>query len=414
MKVIQVNDTYSLIGGSEKTLRKCSEQLVKLGHDVTIAHGEHLDSHQPDGPWRVAPIPALGTCTPLGDQSTCRNELAALIHMERPDIVHVRNFGGFGTLEHLAPLSPVVRTVHTIWGYCPNGMKCDGRQGGLCRKQFGWHCLLGHSPDACGLRQDGTAIPPVEWFTRLIACRMAVRADSSLSGIIVTSEYMKSELSRSGVPNDKITIIAPPIEITNRDENCRPPIGRRVLFVGRIVLWKGVRRLLEVLTHLPSDVNLDVAGDGPERPAMERYALDLGIADRVVFHGWVDHEQIGALYDTCAAVAFPTVAPEAFGNVGPEAMVHGRPVVAFDVGGIREWLVDGENGFVVPPGDITGFAEKLRVLLDDPNRAFEMGMAGRERTKRLFSAEEHARKTVEFYEECIERWKSSRRGGVRR
>lgn len=409
MKIIQVNDTYSLIGGSEKTLRKCSEQLVGLGHGVIIAHGQEAEGGGRDAPWRDVCIPSLQTCTPLGDQSTCFNALRDLIQTEKPDIVHVRNFNGFRTTERLMRLAPVVRTVHTVWGYCPNGMKFDPGQGGLCRTRFGAHCLLRYGPEGCSINQDGQSIAPVEWFTRALACRMAARADSRLAGILVTSEYMRSELSACGVPRENIKIIAPPIVITATDDDCRPPTGRSILFVGRVVAWKGLRVLLDAAAMLPGDVELHVAGDGAHRQEMQEHAKRLGIEERLTFHGWVPHEELGELYRRCSAVAFPTVAPEPFGNVGPEAMVHGRPVVAFDVGGVREWLVDGENGFVVPPGDIAGFAEKLRVLLDDPDRAFKMGMAGRERTKRLFSAEEHARKTVEFYEDCIERWKAGNR-----
>lgn len=99
MKIIQVNDTFSFTGGSEKTLRKCSEQLAALGHDVIIAHGEDLKQEEPAMPWREVYLPELSTCTPLGDQFTCRNELAALISRERPNVVHARSFGGFGNLE---------------------------------------------------------------------------------------------------------------------------------------------------------------------------------------------------------------------------------------------------------------------------------------------------------------------------
>ncbi len=411
MKIIQVNDTCSLIGGSEKTLRKCSLYLAKSGHEVIIAHGEGPENELPETPWRQVCIPALRTCTALGSQKACLAGLSELVQTENPQVLHFRNFSGFRTTERLASQVPVVRTVHTIWGYCPNGMKyIVGRQQS-CSRTFGWHCLREYGLNGCAMLHDGTPLARSEWFARLMGCRLAVRSDSRLAGIIVTSGYMRSELTRAGVPGDKIAIIAPPIEINNTDGDCHPPTGRDILFVGRLVLWKGLRALLDVLALLPPDIHLHVAGDGPDRTATEEYAEDLGLTDRTRFHGWVDHEDLGVLYDQCGAVAFPTVAPEAFGNVGPEAMVRGRPVVAFDVGGVHEWLVDGENGYLVPPGDTNAFAQKLQMLLDDPEKAFEMGMAGRERTRRLFSAEEHARQTVAFYEECIERWRLSHCGG---
>ena len=413
MKILQINDKYSLVGGSEKTLRVCSEQLARLGHEVLVVHGEDEAVDEPDTPWRQYSVPSLRTCTPLGEYTNCLRSLMELIHNERPDIIHVRNFSGFRCNEQLAKSVPVVRTVHTIWGYCPNGMKYLARTGGICEKKFGYHCLLGIGARGCGIYEDGRPIPAIEWGTRLMACCMAARTDALLSGIIVTSDYMRQEIARCGVSKDLIGIVAPPVEIRTRAETLEPPSEKRLLYVGRIIVLKGLDLLLDAVRLLPEGVHLDVVGDGPSCQLSKAYAEKLGVRDRVTFHGWVDYDHLGDLYSKSCAVAFPSIAAEAFGNVGPEAMVHGRPVVAFDVGGIREWLVDGENGFVVPPGDTVAFAQKLRILLDDPNRAFEMGMAGRERTKRLFSAEEHARKTVEFYEECIERWKSSHRGGIR-
>jgi len=81
-----------------------------------------------------------------------------------------------------------------------------------------------------------------------------------------------------------------------------------------------------------------------------------------------------------------SVWPEPFGMVGPEAMRYGLPVVGFDAGGIKEWLIDGENGFLVPWMDTSGFAVRIEELLRNKELGRQLGRNGRERVNSVYSA----------------------------
>jgi glycosyltransferase involved in cell wall biosynthesis len=148
-------------------------------------------------------------------------------------------------------------------------------------------------------------------------------------------------------------------------EEASPP---EVLYAGRLSPEKGVEELVEATSGL----NLVVAGDGPLRARVPG-AL-----------GFVPHDELHRLYARAAVVACPS-RREGFGVACLEAMAHGRPVVATDVGGLRDLVVDGETGLVVPPRDPEALRSALERLLADRELRRRLGRAGRRRARERFS-----------------------------
>jgi len=97
-----------------------------------------------------------------------------------------------------------------------------------------------------------------------------------------------------------------------------------------------------------------------------------------------------------------SVWPEPFGMVGPEAMRFGLPVVGFDAGGIREWLIDGENGFLVPWKDISRYAARIEQLLQDKRLAQQLGECGRERVTAVYSASAQVSRLENIFQKVLE------------
>ncbi len=133
-----------------------------------------------------------------------------------------------------------------------------------------------------------------------------------------------------------------------------PPGEPLVLFLGRITPQKGLGYLIRAMAKIETRCRLVVASDGYELPRMRALTAKLRLEDRVSFLGAVDYAAVVDLYTRARVIAVPSVWPEPFGLVGPEAMSYGVPVVAFRVGGIPEWLRDGETGFLVEPKDVSG------------------------------------------------------------
>lgn len=156
-------------------------------------------------------------------------------------------------------------------------------------------------------------------------------------------------------------------------------------FAGRLVRGKGLDVLLEAIARVRSTlrVYLDVAGDGPERSAMETSAARMGIADRVQFHGWVS--DIGAFWSACHLAVVPSRDGESFGMVAVEAMAAGLPVLAARSGGLAEVVVDGETGALFESGDSAALAQLIEVYAKDPLLREQQGMHARDRVRSQFN-----------------------------
>jgi glycosyltransferase involved in cell wall biosynthesis len=157
-----------------------------------------------------------------------------------------------------------------------------------------------------------------------------------------------------------------------------------VLYAGRLSAEKGVLELVEAARGL----TLRVAGDGPLRARVPG-AL-----------GFVPHDELDRLYDRAAVVVCPS-RREGFGVTCLEAMAHGRPVVATGVGGLRDLVIDGETGVVVPARDPAALRAALERLLGDPQLRLRLGEAGRERARAHFSWEKVTHSTVQTYAEAV-------------
>jgi glycosyltransferase involved in cell wall biosynthesis len=159
--------------------------------------------------------------------------------------------------------------------------------------------------------------------------------------------------------------------------------GRAIAVVpARLDVQKGHEDLLEAAQHLP-DVRLLCVGEGDLRTALEDRARILGIEDRVVFLGF--RTDIDGILGSCDLVVLPSLY-EGFPLSLIEAMAAGKPVVATDIGGTRELVVDGVTGLLVPPRAPRKLAEAVKKILGDRALANRLGEAGKERAEQHFGS----------------------------
>jgi glycosyltransferase involved in cell wall biosynthesis len=154
-----------------------------------------------------------------------------------------------------------------------------------------------------------------------------------------------------------------------------PPGARVLLAMGRLHPNKDFPTLLRALARLQGDVHLALAGEGPDRAALEDLARGLGLGARLAFLGW--RQDVGALLAASEILVVPSRI-EPLGNVVLEGFSAARPVVAAAADGPREVIEDGQNGLLVPIGDDAALATALGGLLADPARAAAIGAAGRD------------------------------------
>jgi rhamnosyl/mannosyltransferase len=161
--------------------------------------------------------------------------------------------------------------------------------------------------------------------------------------------------------------------------------GPRLLFVGRLVYYKGLHVLLEAARRWPGSVI--VAGEGPLDGELRAQAASLGVSDRVTFPGRIADEELIAYYHACDALVLPSVAPtETFGVVQIEAMAAGLPVVSTRLPTGVPWVnQDGVSGVVVPPGDVNALGDALARLASDAALRRRLAEGARKRAEALFS-----------------------------
>jgi glycosyltransferase involved in cell wall biosynthesis len=189
--------------------------------------------------------------------------------------------------------------------------------------------------------------------------------------VLVPSAYLRRIALGWGLVPERVTVVPNPAPelptLPPRDEaRAALGIGGPALgTAGRLTTQKALGDALAALARVP-DVELLVLGDGPERAALERRAAELGVAARVRFLGAGTREDVVALFRAVDA-ALLTSAWENLPHTLLEALAAGTPVIATAVGGIPEVVVDGENGLLVPPGDVDAIASAVDRVVHDPS-----------------------------------------------
>lgn len=220
--------------------------------------------------------------------------------------------------------------------------------------------------------------------------------------IIVVSQAQRSDIAIKYriVKEDKIIVVPLGLELERfssirqrqgglRDELKIGADSIVIAIIGRLVPVKNHRMFLDAAyelcsKHLGWEIKFIVVGDGEERPLLEKYCTERGLNEKVIFYGWKkDIAEIFADVDIVALTSFNEGTPVAL----IEALASARPVVSTDVGGVRDVVVDGLNGYLVRSGDHKGFAEKLSVLVCDREKREIFGKNGRAAVLKKYSKE---------------------------
>lgn len=221
--------------------------------------------------------------------------------------------------------------------------------------------------------------------------------------VIAPSHYIAEEAVINGIAKEKILVI-PHFTEKNPTNVYVEPAEKTILFLGRLDPLKGMVELLTALQMLKDQAWQACLIGGDERG--ERLAEELGLTGRIRFVRKVPYPELDTYYQKASMLVFPSMSPESFGLVGIEAMSFGRPVIAFDSGGPREWLDDQNTGFLIKRGDVAGLASAINKLLQDPERASKMGKAGMALVAARFRRQKHVGDLLGVYEGAM------RRGGT--
>jgi glycosyltransferase involved in cell wall biosynthesis len=357
MRILIAHEAVAGGGGVESYLAATIPALQARGHEVAFLH------HNPrseDGPTRLQfnGVPAFGVVD--DGLQTVITSLAAW----SPDVCLVHNMRHLDVDEALVRRWPLVKMMHGYFGTCISGHKCHSFPAATaCSREFGTACLALYLPRHCGQLRPLRMLTDYGWASR------QRRLFDRYAGVVVASRHMADEYGRHGVPAARLTTapLFPTIAPGGSQARIVPSVPS-VLFAGRLTELKGAAVLVRAVAHASSKlgrpVHLEVAGDGPEAPRVRQLAGSLNVS--AIFGGWLSRTAMLGAIRRSTVVAVPSLWPEPFGLIGLEAASQGVPAVAFDTGGISEWLRDGVNGRLVrEQGSAEAFGAALAAVLGD-------------------------------------------------
>ncbi len=358
LKILIGCDTFAPdINGAARFAERLAAGLVQRGHDVHVvapntayrrspAHTEVIEGE----PMTMHRLPALRWLPhdwvrfvwPWRSKHWARKVLDEV----QPDIVHIQSHiiigRGLTRIAHQRGI-PVVATNHVM---AEN--------------------ILDH-----------TTMPK---FIDDIVLRLAwadAKRTFDMTRAVTTPTRKAADFLERTIDTQGVVPISCGIDRRNYTPVIAPREKNRILFVGRLTGEKQVDVVLRAVQRLDPalDVHFDIAGGGDQRKALESLTAQLGIADRVTFHGLVTDEQLRELYSRSSVFAIASIA-ELQSIVTMEAMASALPVVGANAVALPHLVHDGENGYLFEPGNVDDLADKLRrVLTASPEEYLRMQQA---------------------------------------
>ena len=327
-------------------------------------------------------------------------------------MIHLHNVRYFLSpliIQRLHRLKPTVKFCHDTRLFCLNNGKKVLPTNQVCQLPMGINCFIKR---CCSRNNKGGTNLDLRSNLLKIWEKMATR---NLDKIIAGSRYMYSELMRNGFSERKVVINPLYTEKTDISSTCgKPSDEKTILWIGRFnhplaIEQKGFTQMINALKYLKGNGwKTVVVGEGEYIESVKKQVKDSGLANKVDFAGGLSSEEIDTYYQKSTMVVMTPMYPESFGLIGIEAMAFGKPVVAFDTGGVREWLKHEETGFLVERGDIRELARRMVQLLENPALALSLGKKGMGMVNKKFRKKDHMETLINIYQEVIEHRSNSR------
>jgi len=385
VRIVQLGKYYPpAAGGIETYTRTLAHAEAELGADVTVVAINHLAADGRDATFRAA----LRTPTVEEADGPVRvHRVGRLANVARLDVAP----GLARLLRRLERDRPDVWHVHT-----PNPTMLLA---------LAWNpglrpLVVTHHADVVRQRVLRHAMRPVER-------RVYARADALLASsppYVEGSAALRRERARVSVVPFGIDLApfaaVPPGDVAA--VRARHP-GPLWVAVGRLIYYKALDVALRALRDVPG--TLIVVGVGPMAAPWKRLAVELGVADRVVFRGAVPFGELVVLYHAATALWFPSDArSEAFGIVQVEAMASGCPVINAQIArsGVPWVSRHEETGLTVPVDDAAALAAAARRLVEDPALRARLSTAARAAARARFDHRAMARRILDLYEGIVE------------
>lgn len=415
MKVLVVNRNYFITGGPEKYMFSLIENMP---HHKFIPFCVDFEQNR-DTPYRkyfVSPPAGSGSvyfkdfrmsaaqkieyaCNSVYHREA-RRKLEMLITDERPDVALFLNAVYFSDSiidacrTHNVPIIWRMSDFHKV---CANYLLY--RDGGVCEECLE-HGLSRAIINKCGGYQRSRSAALIKvggmWLSR------ARKLYDKIDYFVTPSAFTREMMIKGGFDSQQIVHI--PTMATVSGDSPKPlPQSPIVFFVGRLSHEKGVATLLDAFGLIKNkDARLSIVGDDSSSYAQQLIAgIPEKLKKRIDFFGFQNQDQVRMHFERAFCFVVPSVWYENQPNSVLEGMSHARPAIVSDLGSMKEMIVDGETGFRFESGNAAELAEKLDILTQSPQIAYEMGIKAREYVLGHHALDNHINSLEELFTRSV-------------
>lgn len=402
MRIVSANKYYYLKGGAERYMFELNALLRAHGHEtVPFAMRDGKNEKTPWDEYFVSPVTTDKVTMSLSGLRTAGRVLYSfeaarkfdrLLAAADPDLVHVHNIYHQISPSILPKAKkrglPVVMTAHDYKLIAPNySLFHDGAICEHTKKDRFVQAI----PNRC---VKGSRLAGLLEAVEMVFHKASGLYLRNIDRIITPSAFMMALFEEYGVPAEQLTYVPHFIDLSKWGTP-EYQQGEYALYVGRLSEEKGVDVLIKAAAKNPH-VPVRIVGTGPEERALKRLAKSLGVKN-VWFRGFKSGDELKAEYTHARYVVIPSVWYEVFGLIALEAFASGKPVIATQMGGLSELVLDGETGIAVSAGDVDDLAAQMDALWKDPASAAILGRLARKKAERDHSPEQHYERIMQVY-----------------
>lgn len=405
MKIVIVAQEFSNNGGAEKAAAEQYKLLTRQGHEVSLI-GDFSALQEAKG--LELKRQRVRSYAELGRQSLSKKLVTAarglldiplfvrtllFLAQTKPKVVHFHKVKQLSPLLYLAVKLlrlPTVATIHDHYLTCLNSTRIQG-DGSFCQlNRCSFKTAL--SKRCVGNSTSMTAYSVVEFVLR----RRIIKDTSAVRTYIFPSKFLmdwtqkaRYQINAHIVPNfaDASGYVFGPSQ------------SDYVLYFGRLSEEKGVLLLPKIAAALPH-IRFRVVGNGPLRETLEKMAVSDAYNLEVVGPRYGD--ELANEISSAKAVIFPSVCFENAPLSILESFMHGKPVVASDIGGIPELVSHGKQGFLCPAGDVGAMAREIAKVFESDDLRAALGRNARESYEALYNAAAYSRNIADVYRAAVD------------
>lgn len=410
MRILQIVHQYppERIGGTELYTLALAKGMMDRGHQVAVFHRAPGSPGLVLSDWEGVPTyrACAGDMTPVsayrssfGD-SVLSAAFAQATRQFQPELVHIQHLKGLPSsiVRHAREKRiPQICTLHDYWAVCANAQLltnydqtiCMGPRNGATNCARCAVALLDKPISVLGLPMLAATMV---WRNRLMA-----RALQTSDVMVAPTDFVRNWFIAYGWPEERIRVIPHGIEppISNPESDVKPGTGLTVAYIGGLSWQKGVHILVEAFDGL-QDAQLWIAGDQTFDPAYVAHLRALA-SSNVHFLGPLARAEVWATLAQADVVAVPSLWYETFSLIVHEAFAAGVPVLASDLGALREAVRQGQDGWLVQPGDVPAWRRTLSHLTKEPD-LLEHARAG---IRPPVTQEEHLDRVEDLYKRAV-------------